>query len=161
MTLPEEVSFERVLDTIFASANWLDACTQMLSVFLESVDECREDPGATLPGMAPAVVDQVAALAGRAKSLELRFREMAEKRGPSFQTTDLGAVLWWAGMAAHKASSAAEGARHNVARHAWEDAFVEIHALLYEAISALSLLGLAEEMILRMDREGVGHERPN
>jgi len=53
MTQPEQVSFDRYLDTIFASSNRLDACVNMLSVFLEDIDSCRDNPGQSLPASAP------------------------------------------------------------------------------------------------------------
>ena len=161
MTEPKQVSFDRFLDTIFASSNRLDACMNMLAVFLEDIDSCRDNPGQSLPASAPSIVDQVAAVAGRAQRLELRFRDTAEKRGPGVQTAELGAVLWWAGMASHKAVAAAEGVRDKMAQDAWEEAFFEIHALMYDTVSALSLLSVAEGMIQRMETEGSGRERPN
>lgn len=161
MTSPKQVSFDQYLDIIFATSNWLDACVNMLSVFLEDIDSCRDNPGQSLPGSAPSIIDQVVALAGRARRLELQFRDTAEKHGPEFQTTELGAVLWWAGMASHKARAAAESARDKMARNAWDDAFFEVHALMYETMSALSLLSVAEGMIQRMETEGMGHVRPN
>ena len=161
MTEPKQVSFDRFLDTIFASPNRLDACVNMLSVFLESIDSCRDNPGQSLPSRAPSIVDQLAAIAGRARRLELRFRDTAKKRGPEFQTSELGAVLWWAGMASHKAAAAAEAVRDKMAQNAWEETFVEIHALMYDTMSALSLLSVAEGMIQRMEAERIGRERPN
>jgi hypothetical protein len=161
MTGPKQVSFAEYLDTIFASSNWLDACVGMLAVFVDDVDSCRDNPGQTLPGTAPSIVDQAAALAGRAQRLERSLRAGAERRGPEFQTSELGAVLWWAGMASHKAAAAAQGARDKMARAAWEDAFYEVHLLLYETMSALSLLSVAEGMIRRMETEGTGRVRPN
>ena len=161
MTQPKQVSFDRYLDFIFASSNWLDACVNMLSVFLESIDSCRDNPGQSLPASGPSIVDQVAAVAGRAHLLELRFRDTAEKRGPQFQTSELGAVLWWAGMSSHKAAVAAKGVRDKMAQDAWEEAFFEVHALMYDTMSALSLLSVAEGMIQRMETESSGRERPN
>jgi hypothetical protein len=133
----------------------------MLSAFLEDIDSCRDAPAQSLPRTGPSIVEQVAALSDRARCLERQFRESAERRGPEFQTPELGAVLWWAGMASHKAAAASEGARAKTARNAWEDAFFEIHALMYETMSALSLLAVAEEMIQRMEAEGVSRVRPN
>lgn len=161
MTLPEEISFDRYLDTIFAASNRLDACVNMLSAFLESIDSCRDDLRERLPGMAPSIVDQVVAVVDRAQRLERRLRTVAQTRGPEFQTSELGAVLWWAGMASHKAMAAAEAARGKMAREVWDDAFFEVHALMYDTMSALSLLSLAEAMIQRMERESIGRYNPN
>jgi|GEM_PF-4465102 len=100
-------------------------------------------------------------MAGRAQRLELRLRHTVETRGPEFQTSELGAVLWWAGMASHKAAAAVEGVRDKMAQDAWEEAFFEIHALMYDTMSALSLLSVAEGMIQRMETESSDRERPN
>lgn len=51
------------------------------------------------------------------------------------------------GGGACKAAAAAESARAIMARGDWEDAYFEIHALLYDTISALSLLAVAEGII--------------
>ena len=161
MTSPKQVSFDEYLDIVFASSNWLDGCVTMLAAFVEDIDSARDNPALSLPPTAPSIVDQGAALTGRAKRMEMQLRETAERRGPAFQTSELGAVLWWAGMASHKATAAAESARAKMARNAWEDAFFEIHALLYDTISALSLLSVAEGMIRRMETEGSGDARPN
>jgi hypothetical protein len=48
-----------------------------------------------------------------------------------------------------------------MARNAWEDAFLEIHALMFETISAISLLSVAEGMLQHMENEGTDHVRPN
>jgi len=69
-------------------------------------------------------------------------------------------MLWWTGMGSHKAGGAATAARDMMARNAWEDAFYVINALLYDMISALSLLSVAESMIKRETQLG-GSERPN
>lgn len=161
MTSPQEVSFDRYLDMVFASPNWLDGCVTMLATSLEDIDSCRDNPGLSLPEMAPSIVDQVGALAGRAQRLERQIRTAAERNGPAFQTSELGAVLWWAGMAMHKAVAATESARGTMARNAWEDAFIEIHAMLYDTMSALSLISVAEGMIQRMKTESAGDVRPN
>jgi hypothetical protein len=100
-------------------------------------------------------------VAGRAQRLELQLRGTAERHGPAFQTSELGAVLWWAGMALHKAARAGEGARNKMAQKAWEDAFFEVHALLYDTMAAVSLLSVAEGMIQRMETEGIDPGRPN
>lgn len=161
MIPPKQVSFDRYLDSIFASPNWLDGCVGMLSALLEDIDSCRETLGVSLPQIAPSIVDQVAAVTGQAQRLELRFRDTVEMRGPAFQTSELGATLWWAGMAAHKAASAAGAARDKMAQNAWEDAFFEIHALMYDTISAVSLLSVAEGLIQRMETERTNRVRPN
>ena len=161
MTPAKQVSFANYLDTIFAGPDWLDACVQMLSVFAEDIDSCRDNPSQSLPGIAPSIVDQVVAVAGRAQRLERRLRDSAERHGPEFQTQELGAVLWWAGMASHKALAGAEGAREKMARNAWDDAFFEIHALMYDTMSAVSLLSVAEGLIHRMETEGPTRKRPN
>lgn len=161
MTEPKQLSFDRYLDTVFAGSSWLEACVTMLTTFLESIDSCRDDPGRSLLSTAPAIVDQVAAVAGAARNLEHRFRKIAEKRGPEFQTDELGAVLWWAGMASHKAGGAVEAARRLMAQDAWEQAFFDIHALMYDTMAALSLLAVAEGMMQRMETESLGRERAN
>ena len=51
------ISFDRYLDSIFADRTWLDACVNVLSVFLEDIDSCRDDPGQSLPGIAQSMVD--------------------------------------------------------------------------------------------------------
>lgn len=160
MTSPREVSFDTYLDTVFASPNWLDACVTMLSAFVEDIDACRDDPGRRLPDLAPPIAAQVSALNDRAQRLHQQLRSSAEQRGPAFQTSELGAILWWAGMAAHKATAAAGTARDQIAGNAWEDAFFELHALMYETMSALSLLSVAESMMQRMETEP-GRSRPN
>ena len=161
MTSPRQVPFDQYLDAAFASPNWLEACVSMLAAFLESIDSCRDSPGLSLPQIAPPIVDQVSAVADRAQRLEIQLRTTAESHGPAFQTSELGAVLWWAGMASHKANAAAKGARDKMARNAWEDAFLEIHALMFETISAISLLSVAEGMLQHMENEGTDHVRPN
>lgn len=161
MAEPRQVSFDQYLDILFASSGWLDACVNMLSVFLEDIECGRDNPAEALPGIAPSIVDQVAAVAGRARRLEHQFRVTAEKRGPEFQTTQLGAVLWWAGMASHKADAALEDARGEMARNDWQDAFIQINLLLYDTVAALSLLSVAEGMIRRMETEGIERERQN
>jgi hypothetical protein len=162
MTAPKQVSFDEYLDSVFASPIWLDACVNMLSVFLEDVDACREKPEQDLPGLAPSIVDQVAAVADRTRRLELRMRGIAEKRGTQFMTTELGATLWWAGMASHKATGAVQHIREKMGRNAWSDVFFEVHAMMHDTAAALSLLSVAERMIKRMESEGVpGSERPN
>ena len=161
MTSPRQVPFDQYLDAAFASPNWLEACVSMLAAFLESIDSCRDRPALSLPQIAPSILDQVIAIADRAQRLELQLRTTAESHGPAFQTSELGAVLWWAGMASHKATAAAKGARDKMARNAWEDAFLEIHALMFETISAISLLWVAEGMIQHMESEGTDRVRPN
>lgn len=161
MTLPEQVSFDQYLDTVFASSKWVDACVTMLSAFLESIDACRDDPDQQLPDIAPSIVDQVAAMVDRAQRLEQSFRATAEERGPAYQTPELGAALWWTGMSLHKAMAAVEGARKQISQNAWWEVFFEVHALLHGAISAISLLALAEGMIQRMEAAGVSQGRPN
>src|SRR5438270_12902702 len=121
MTSPKQVSFDEYLDIIFASSNWLEACVTMLSVFLEDLDSCRDDPAMRLPEIAPSILDQVTSVSSRAHRLELQLRGTAERRGPAFQTSELGSVLWWAGMASHKATGAAEGSRAKMAKNAWDD----------------------------------------
>jgi hypothetical protein len=158
----KEVSFDQYLDMIFAGPIWLDACTGMLSVFLEDIEGCRENPRETLPEIAPSIVDQVSRVAERARRLEGRFRQAAEERGPRFQTTELGAVLWWVGLACHKAAGNAENARERMDRKAWDDAFIDVHSLLYETMSALSLLAVAEGMLAEMEEaNGETGGRPN
>jgi hypothetical protein len=162
VTAPKQVSFDKYLDSVFASPIWLDACVNMLSVFLEDVDSCRENPDRDLPGVAPSIVDQVAAVADRARRMGIRMREATEKRGPEWKTTELGATLWWAGMAAHKATGAVQNVRAKMGRNDWSDVFFEVHAMMHDTASALSLLSVAERMIKRMESEGVaGAERPN
>jgi hypothetical protein len=160
MTAPKEVSFDRYLDMVFASSSWLDACVTMLAAFLENIDSCRDHPELSLPEIAPSIVDQVRAVAGRAQRLEHQLRTTAERHGPAFQTDELGAVLWWAGMASHKATAAMESAHDKMARNAWENAFFEIHAMMYDTMSALSLLSVAEGMIQHMETEHTGGVRP-
>ena len=161
MTQPKQISFGQYLDTIFASPIWLDACVNMLSVFLEDIGACRENPSQSLPRIAPSIVEQVAAVAGQAHRLELRFRDTAEKHGPEFQTNELGAILWWAGMASHKARGSVQTIGKKSEQNAWDDVFLEVHAMMYDTISALSLLSTAERMIQRMETEGTGRDRPN
>jgi hypothetical protein len=98
-------------------------------------------------------------VADRAHRLEKRFRELAYRRGPEFQTPELGAILWWAGMASHKAAAATEDSRQKMSTGAWDDAFFTIHSLLYDTMSALSLLSVAEGLIRRMEAESP--DRPN
>jgi hypothetical protein len=160
MTSPRELSFDAYLDAVFASPSWLDACVTMLSAFVEDVDSCRDDPGRRLPELAPPIALQVSALNDRAKRLHLQLRSSAEERGPAFQTSELGAVLWWAGMASHKAAAAAESAQDRMKGEAWEEAFFDLHAMMYETMSALSLLSVAESMMQRMETEP-GRARPN
>jgi hypothetical protein len=161
MSFPRQVTFDQYLDLVFAGPGWLEACVGMLSAFLQDIDTDSDDAAERLPEIAPSIVEQASAIVGAAKRLEQRLREAAEQRGPAFQTDELGAVLWWAGMASYKATSAAEGARGRMAEQTWDDAFFEIHALLHGAISALSLLSVAEGMMRRMEAEGTGRERPN
>lgn len=161
MKPPRQVSFDGYLDTIFDSANWVDACVTMLSVFLEDIESCRDNPGQHLRDIAPSIVDQVHGVAARAERLERHFRSTAEAHGPEFQTTELGAILWWAGMASHKAIGAVAVAREKLSQNAWEKAYYEIHTLMYDTISAISLLAIAEGMIRRMESEGDGRQRPN
>lgn len=161
MNSPIRVSFDSYLDTVFASSNWVEGCLSMLSAFLESVDSCRDDPGQRLPDLAPSIVDQVEAVAGRVRRLESRLRAAAEAHGPEFQTSELGAALWWAGMASHKAMGAVPIVREHLSHRAWEKAFYEVHALMFDVISAISLLALAEGMIHRMEAERRGPDRPN
>jgi hypothetical protein len=161
VTSPKQVSFDEYLDIIFSSSNWLDACVPMLAVFLEDIESCRDNLDEKLPEIAPSILDQVGAIAGRAQRLELELRSKAGSHGPAFQTSELGAVLWWAGMALHKGMGAAEGARDKMDRKVWEDAFLEVHASMYETMSALSLLSVAEGMMLRMETEGTDRPRPN
>lgn len=161
MTQPKQISFDQYLDAVFDSPNWVDACVNMLAAFLESLEECRDDPGRELPRMGPPLIDQIAAVAHRAKRREDQFRVIAEKHGPEFQTSELGATLWWAGMAVHKAVGAAAGSREKLAERAAEDALFEIHALLFDTMSAISLLSVAEGMIEGMEAGIKGRERPN
>lgn len=63
-------------------------------------------------------------------------------------------------MALHKAA-ATESSRVKMAASAWDDAFPEIHALMYETMSAVSLISVAEEVIQRLEPEGIGNARPN
>ena len=160
MTTPRLISFDEYLDVIFASDDWLDACVNMLSVFLEDIESCREDPVGTLPAVAPSIVDQVAAVAERTQRLQREVRSSAEGRGPQFQTTELGAVLWWAGMGAHKAVTAVPSIRDAMGRGAWDDTYFAIHALLYDTISALSLLSVADG-VFAQQVESFGRGRPN
>jgi hypothetical protein len=162
MTQPKQISFDEYLDSVFASPIWLDACVNMLSVFLEDIDACRDNPGRDLPDLAPSILDQVAAVAIRARRKESHFRDTAEKRGPEFKTTELGAVLWWAGMASHKAEAAGRAVLKKINQNAWDDVFFEVHAMMYDTIAALSLLSVAERMIERMESlAGSAGERPN
>jgi hypothetical protein len=158
----KEVSFDQYLDMIFAGPMWLDACTNMLSVFLDDIEGCRDKPRESLPEIAPSIVDQVTRVAERARRLEARFREHAEERGPEFKTAELGSVLWWAGLASHKAASAAESVQGHMERKAWDDVFFDVHTLMFDTMSALSLLSVAERMINRMEQDGdAGGRRPN
>ena len=161
MTSPRQVSFDEYLDIIFASPNWLDSCVTMMAVFLEDVESCSENLSQKLPEVAPSILDQVDAIAARAQRLEMELRDTAQSRGPAFQTNELGSVLWWAGMALHKAASASQGARDKMARGIWDDAFLEVHASMFETMSGLSLLSTAGEMMLRMENEGTDRPRPN
>jgi hypothetical protein len=161
MTSPNEMSFDDFLDTVFASSRWLDACVDLLSAFLEELDSCRDNPRESLPESGSSIVEHVAAVADRAERLQLQLRETAERRGPAFQTSELGAVLWWVGMALHKASGSVESARDKMAYHAWEEAFIEVHALLYDTMAGISLLSVAQALIERMESEGVDRARPN
>jgi hypothetical protein len=161
MTSPKEVSFADYLDYVFGSPIWLDTCVSMLSVFVGNIDRCRDNPARDLPDLAPAVLEQVEAVNERAKRLEKHFRELAEKR-PEFKTGELGAILWWAGMAEHKATSAIESSREKMERKDWDEAFFEIHAGMFDTVSALSLLYVADGMIGRMESEGRPEtDRPN
>jgi len=146
---------------VFASPDWLEGCVSMLSAFLETIDECRDNPEERLPEVAPPVVDQVAAVVERARDRQQGLRESAQARGPEFRTSELGAVLWWAGMALHKATEAIPAARRKMAQGARFEAFVEVHSLLYDTISGLSLLSVAEGLIHDMEMAGREHERPN
>jgi hypothetical protein len=157
----KEVPFDEYLDLVFAGPMWVDACTSMLSVFLEDVEGCREDPGEGLPEIAPSILDQVARVGERARRLESRFRQWAQGRGPTFQTTELGALLWWAGLASHKGAGGVETVRRQIERQAWEDVFIDLHTLMFDTMSALSLLGVAERVIHRLDADGEGGGRPN
>jgi hypothetical protein len=158
---PEEISFDRYLDLIFASSNRTDACLSMLSAFLENIDACRDSLSQSLPEAAPSVVDQVEALAARARQFEANLRAEAERHGAEFKTSELGAVLWWAGMASHKAISSATSSRTKMAANDWDSAWFEVHALLFDTMSALSLLSVAENVLHRMELEGLGHVRGN
>ncbi|MGH2443205.1 MAG: hypothetical protein ACRDFX_08585 [Chloroflexota bacterium] len=151
---------DEYLNEAYDSPNWLDACMNMLSVFLEDLDTGRDHPERSLPGIGPSIVDQVAAVADRARLLQLRYRATTEERGPEFQTSELGAMLWWAGMGSHQAAEAVTISRDMMAGEDWERAFIQINALLYDTISALSILSTAEGMMKR-DYEGRGRERPN
>lgn len=158
---PEQVSFDRYLDLVFSSSNWTDACVSMLSAFLETIDACRDNLSESLPDAAPSIVDQVEALAGRAQQFESDLRSQAGRYGPEFKTSELGAVLWWAGMASHKATSAVKNFRAKMDANNWDGAWFEIHALMFDTMSALSLLSVGETMIRRMETEGLGHVRGN
>ncbi|MGH2442654.1 MAG: hypothetical protein ACRDFX_05785 [Chloroflexota bacterium] len=160
MTQPKQISFDSYLDTIFAGGAWLEACVNMLSVFLEDIDSCRDEPGKLLPGIAPSIVDQVAAVADRARHLQAQHRSTAEQHGPEAQTAELGAILWWAGMASHQAGAALTASRDLMERNAWDEAFIQINVLMYDTISSLSLLSISEEMV-RLATQSRAGERPN
>jgi hypothetical protein len=157
----KEVSFDLYLDIIFASSGWLDACTTMLAVFSNDVESCRENPGQDLPELAPSILDQVARVAERARRLEQSFRDMAHERGPRFRTVELGSALWWAGLASHKAVGGAETVSNQVAQGAWEDVFIDLHTLIFDVISALSLLGIAERLVTQLELEDESSGRAN
>ncbi len=48
-----------------------------------------------------------------------------------------------------------------MAANDWDGAWIEIHALLFDTMSALSLLSVAETTLQRMVNEGFGHIREN
>jgi hypothetical protein len=106
-----------------------------------------------VPSVAPSILDQVAHLAERARNMEGHFRAKAESRGPAFQTRELGALLWWAGLAAHQASVDAEDVGRQIAGKIWSDVFFTAHRQVFDTISALSLLAQAERTIARMEQE--------
>jgi hypothetical protein len=159
--MPKPLTFDEYLDRLFAGPNWHDGCVSMLAAFLETIDSCRDDPEHGLPRTAPSIVDQTVALAGQLQRLEHRLRDTAERGGPGFQTSEMAAVLWWSGMALHKAAAAAEGGQTRMAAGAWDEAFFEIHAQMYETMSAVSLIFIAERLLHHLGTEGIGDARPN
>jgi hypothetical protein len=157
----KEISFDQYLDMIFAGSGWLEACTTMLAVFSNDIESCRENPGEGLPEEAPSILDQVTRVAERARRLETSFRELAHERGARFQTIELGSTLWWAGLASHKAAGGIERVQKQITRQAWEDVFIDLHTLIFDVISALSLLGIAEQLVSRMELEAESSGRSN
>lgn len=160
MTKQKPTSVDKQVDGIFAGAGWFDACMTILAACLDELDACRDDPQAELPSIAPPIVEQVTAIAERAQQLQLQLRWSAEQRGPAAQTLELGAMLWWAGMGLHKGASAAAAISSRTAGGAWDDALYEIHALLYDTVSALALLCAAQAQ-LEKGTERAGSGRPN
>lgn len=162
MSIGKQVSFDQYLDILFAEGIWLDGCTTMLAVFLEDIETGRDNPRETLPDIAPSIVDQVTRVSRHAHGLEQSFRALAQERGPAFQTNELGAALWWAGMAAAKADASAQEVQKKMASNDWPEAYFEIHRLMYETICALSLLSVAERIMRRQeDEQERGGARPN
>ncbi len=105
----QDIPFDRYLDIIFAGPNRTDACLSMLSEFLECIDGCRDNLNEMLPDIAPGIVEQSEAVSARAREFEAHLRSETERHGPEFKTCQLGAALWWAGMASHKATAAGRG----------------------------------------------------
>ena len=155
------ISFDQYLDMVFAGSGWLDACTTMLAVFSNDIEGCRDNPSEGLSEVAPSILDQVTRVADRARRLEMSFRELAHEGGARFQTIELGSVLWWAGLASHKAAGGAETVRKQIDQRAWQDVFIDLHTLIFDVISALSLLGIAERLISRMEIEDESSGRAN
>lgn len=88
------------------------------------------------------------------------LRDTAEGHDAELKTAELGAVLWWGAWLRTRGGSSRGGQEEDDA--GWlGDTFFRIHAMMFETMSSLSLLWLAEDMIRQMEAEGVRAERGN